>query len=131
MTTNISHPKSQTLAAFVSGRLSDEDSAAIEEHIDRCDSCCAKLQQIPTDKDEFVSELKDAINAPRLDEINQDGSFGTDLPRRIGPYKLLQRIGVGGMGEVWMAEQEEPVRRRVAIKLTHTGVNTKEVVARF
>ncbi len=51
--------------------------------------------------------------------------------RVIGNYKLLQRIGSGGMGEVWMAEQERPVRRRVAIKLIRTGMDTKEVVARF
>ena len=49
----------------------------------------------------------------------------------IGPYHLLQRIGVGGMGEVWLAEQKEPVRRRVAIKLIKAGMDTREVVARF
>ncbi|MCA9194745.1 MAG: serine/threonine protein kinase [Planctomycetales bacterium] len=48
-----------------------------------------------------------------------------------GKYKLLQQIGSGGMGEVWMAEQEKPVRRRVALKLIKTGMDTKEVVARF
>ena len=49
----------------------------------------------------------------------------------IGPYHLLQRIGVGGMGEVWLAEQKEPVRRRVAIKLIKARDGTREVVARF
>lgn len=49
----------------------------------------------------------------------------------IGPYHLLQRIGQGGMGEVWLAEQTQPVRRRVAIKLIKTGMDTREVVARF
>jgi eukaryotic-like serine/threonine-protein kinase len=49
----------------------------------------------------------------------------------IGPYHFLQRIGVGGMGEVWLAEQKEPVRRRVAIKLIKAGMDTREVVARF
>ncbi len=51
--------------------------------------------------------------------------------RRIGPYKLLQQIGEGGMGSVWMADQEEPVRRRVAIKLIKAGLDSKQVVARF
>ena len=51
--------------------------------------------------------------------------------RTIGPYKLLQRIGTGGMGEVWMADQEKPVRRRVALKLIKSGMDTKQVVARF
>lgn len=49
----------------------------------------------------------------------------------IGPYQLLQPIGSGGMGEVWLAEQTSPVRRRVALKLIKAGMDTGEVVARF
>ena len=49
----------------------------------------------------------------------------------IGRYKLLQRIGEGGCGVVWMAEQEEPVRRRIALKVIKLGMDTKAVVARF
>jgi hypothetical protein len=49
----------------------------------------------------------------------------------IGPYTLLEVIGQGGMGEVWLDEQRQPVRRRVAIKLIKVGMDTKEVVARF
>ncbi|MEO8427468.1 MAG: serine/threonine protein kinase, partial [Verrucomicrobiota bacterium] len=50
---------------------------------------------------------------------------------RIGRYKLLQQIGEGGCGVVYMAEQEEPVRRRVAVKVIKLGMDTKQVVARF
>jgi serine/threonine protein kinase len=50
---------------------------------------------------------------------------------RIGPYKLLQEIGRGGFGVVWMAEQEGPIRRRVALKIIKAGMDTKEVIARF
>ena len=50
--------------------------------------------------------------------------------RRIGRYRLLQLIGEGGMGEVWLAEQLEP-RRKVALKLIKVGMDTKQVVARF
>ena len=49
----------------------------------------------------------------------------------IGRYKLLEKIGEGGFGVVWMAEQEEPVRRRVALKIIKAGMDTREVVARF
>jgi non-specific serine/threonine protein kinase/serine/threonine-protein kinase len=49
----------------------------------------------------------------------------------IGPYELVERIGVGGMGEVWLADQHHPVRRRVAIKLIKAGMDTREVVARL
>jgi hypothetical protein len=49
----------------------------------------------------------------------------------IGNYHLLQKIGEGGMGEVWLAEQKEPVRRRVALKLVKSGMNTREVIGRF
>jgi WD40 repeat protein/serine/threonine protein kinase len=49
----------------------------------------------------------------------------------IGRYKLLQQIGEGGMGAVYMAEQEVPVRRRVALKIIKLGMDTKQVVARF
>jgi serine/threonine protein kinase len=50
---------------------------------------------------------------------------------RIGPYKLLQKIGEGGCGAVYMAEQERPVRRRVALKIIKLGMDTKSVIARF
>src|SRR5262245_36425585 len=50
---------------------------------------------------------------------------------RIGRYKLLQQIGEGGCGVVYMAEQAEPVRRRVALKVIKLGMDTKNVVARF
>ncbi|MSU63797.1 MAG: serine/threonine protein kinase [Pedosphaera sp.] len=50
---------------------------------------------------------------------------------RIGRYKLLQQIGEGGCGVVYMAEQEEPVRRRVAVKVIKLGMDTKNVIARF
>jgi len=49
----------------------------------------------------------------------------------IGPYKLLQRIGEGGMGVVYMAEQDKPVHRRVALKIIKLGMDTKQVIARF
>jgi non-specific serine/threonine protein kinase/serine/threonine-protein kinase len=49
----------------------------------------------------------------------------------IGPYRLLQRVGEGGMGEVWLAEQTRPVHRQVALKVIKAGMDTAQVVARF
>ena len=49
----------------------------------------------------------------------------------IGPYKLLEQIGEGGFGVVFMAEQTEPVRRKVALKILKPGMETRQVVARF
>jgi len=49
----------------------------------------------------------------------------------IGPYKLLQQIGEGGMGVVYMAEQTEPVSRRVALKIIKPGMDSRQVIARF
>jgi len=51
--------------------------------------------------------------------------------RRIGGFDLLERIGEGAMGEVWLAEQTAPVRRRVAVKIVKAGTGSREVIARF
>ena len=52
-------------------------------------------------------------------------------PERIGPYRILQPLKEGGMGIVYLAEQQEPIRRRVALKLIKLGMDSREVVARF
>src|SRR5262249_26376836 len=49
----------------------------------------------------------------------------------IGQYKLLQPVGEGGMGTVWMAEQTQPVQRTVALKIVKAGLDTRQVIARF
>src|SRR5262245_49286599 len=49
----------------------------------------------------------------------------------IGPYKLLEQIGEGGFGVVFMAEQQQPIRRKVALKVLKPGMDTQQVVARF
>jgi hypothetical protein len=52
-------------------------------------------------------------------------------PERIGPYQILDRLGEGGMGTVWLAEQKHPVRRRVALKVIKLGMDSKAVLRRF
>jgi serine/threonine protein kinase len=57
---------------------------------------------------------------------------GSEAPgTQIGPYKVVEPIGEGGMGTVWMARQQEPVRRMVALKLIKAGMDSKQIVARF
>ena len=50
---------------------------------------------------------------------------------RIGPYKLHEQIGEGGFGVVFMAEQQEPIRRKVAVKIVKPGMDSRQVIARF
>src|SRR5438552_8112428 len=68
--------------------------------------------------------LKNTLLSPTASIIEKPGD-------KIGRYKLLQQIGEGGCGLVYMAEQAEPVRRRVALKVIKPGMNTKSVIARF
>jgi serine/threonine protein kinase/tetratricopeptide (TPR) repeat protein len=58
-------------------------------------------------------------------------SIGEGPGTHIGPYKLLEQIGEGGFGVVFMAEQQQPVRRKVALKIVKPGMDTRQVVARF
>ncbi len=67
------------------------------------------------------------VNAPQ-----GPGGHAIDLPRdRVGPYRLLNKIGEGGCGVVYQAEQTAPVKRRVALKVIKLGMDTRRVVARF
>jgi eukaryotic-like serine/threonine-protein kinase len=79
------------------------------------------------------ASARDATSVPEVDStVSVRRPAITEGPGiRIGPYKLLQQIGEGGMGTVFMAEQEHPVRRRVALKVIKTGMDTGQVVARF
>ena len=56
---------------------------------------------------------------------------GAPPPTIIGPYQLVRRLGEGGMGEVWEADQQAPVRRHDALKLIKLGMGSREIIARF
>ena len=62
---------------------------------------------------------------------NTNASGPLTANERIGPYKLLEQIGEGGFGVVYMADQVQPIQRRVAIKIIKPGMDTKQVIARF
>ena len=64
-------------------------------------------------------------------ELTIDQPIAEHTGSEIDRYKLLEQIGEGGMGVVYMAEQQRPVRRKVALKIIKPGMDTKQVVARF
>ena len=69
---------------------------------------------------------------PEGDEPTMDLPLSTQRPgAQIGPYKLRERLGEGGMGVVWAAEQKKPLRRKVALKVIKPGMDTEQVLARF
>jgi serine/threonine protein kinase/tetratricopeptide (TPR) repeat protein len=87
----------------------------------------------PADVQQRVEKLLAADRRlhPTADFQLPHPTFESPESRMIGSFKLLQLIGEGGMGEVWMAEQQHPVRRRVALKLIRSDSPTKEIIARF
>jgi tRNA A-37 threonylcarbamoyl transferase component Bud32 len=109
----------------------------------------AKAMVAGPERDRFLAdtccddaELKEQVLS-LLEADEQSGDFlKQPLPRaldavaerpgeNIGHYKLLEKIGEGGCGVVYMAEQEQPIRRRVALKIIKLGMDTRQVVARF
>ena len=84
---------------------------------------------MPPESDPSTPPPSDAIARVLESALEADAP---EMPgSHIGPYKLLQEIGEGGFGNVWMAEQQEPIRRRVALKIIKLGMDTREVIARF
>jgi non-specific serine/threonine protein kinase/serine/threonine-protein kinase len=88
----------------------------------------AYLDKVCAGNDDLRREVEALLD---FDRSTTDPSEGQRPPERIGSFHLLQKLGEGGMGEVWEAEQERPVRRRVAFKVIKWGMDTKEVLARF
>jgi len=81
--------------------------------------CAPALESVAADAAQVLSAAESAVE-PEIPET-----------KCIGPYKLLQKLGEGGYGVVYMAEQEQPIRRRVALKIIKLGMDTKSVIARF
>jgi serine/threonine protein kinase/Flp pilus assembly protein TadD len=127
----------------------------VDESLDRLESLfVATLQKAPADRAAYLGQA--CVDDPALRERVEAllraqeaaGSFleppvpsnvvtvegqpvGEGPGTTIGPYKLLQQIGEGGMGTVWMAQQTEPVKRLVAVKLIRAGMDSQQVIARF
>jgi serine/threonine protein kinase len=96
-----------------------------------CDGDAARIADV-----EALLAAADALDS-LLDSPDPFGVATIDQPANertgtmIGPYKLIEQIGEGGMGAVWMAQQQEPVKRLVAVKLIKAGMDSKQIIARF
>jgi hypothetical protein len=140
-------PESQLEAAvfFVASKVIDPDLRA--QFLDqacaedaRMRAAVAELLQAHAGAEDFFAQSQEAVMMPGMDaqvataiqELDVE-IVATDerVGSRVGRYKLLQKIGEGGCGTVYLAEQEEPVRRQVALKVIKLGMDTKSVIARF
>ncbi len=88
-----------------------------------------ELLEIDRDAEEFFEFPPEVENpeAPPAEDGGGEGGIGA----RIGPYRLIDRLGSGGCGVVYLAEQQEPVKRKVALKIIRLGMDTESVIARF
>ena len=112
--------------------LQIEDPAGRVAYLDKA---CGDDAELPQRVESLLAAFGKAGSF--LQKPAVDAAVTTDEPLRegpssqIGPYKLLEQIGEGGMGVVFMAEQTRPVQRRVALKIIKAGMDTRQVVARF
>src|SRR5262249_13324590 len=110
-------------ATFLDGACGGD--AALRQ---RLEALLSKHDQAGSFLEEPVLTRVIAANASLQDVEPPAESVGQVL---AGRYKLLEPIGEGGMGSVWMAQQTEPVKRLVAVKLIKAGMDSKQVIARF
>jgi serine/threonine protein kinase/tetratricopeptide (TPR) repeat protein len=84
--------------------------------------------RVRAEVESLVASLEETRIASLVDVDRADVS---DVGRRIGPYEIVELIGEGGFGSVYLAEQREPMRRSVALKIIKLGMDTKQVITRF
>jgi serine/threonine protein kinase/tetratricopeptide (TPR) repeat protein len=111
--------------------MDEAEAARLREHLTKCEKCAQRDAKV-------VAEHEDLIG--RLRKVGGSGQQGMDVAGHapdfvigecIGPYRLLEKLGEGGFGVVFLAEQQAPMRRRVALKVIKLGMDTKAVIARF
>lgn len=111
--------------------LSTLDASAVQGELDRLVGSDRKLREAVISLLDARADADDAglMTAPTA--ALPGGMITETVGSVIGPYKVLQTIGEGGFGSVFLAEQSRPVRRRVALKIIKLGMDTKQVIARF
>ena len=105
------------------------DSAQRAKFLDRICQGDEKLRQSVVELLSLHDTADGFLDSPPFVQVEPEPSEQADAI--IGRYRLIQRIGEGGFGDVWEAEQREPVHRRVALKIIKPGMDTRRVVARF
>ena len=96
------------------------------------DQACSGNPELRMEVDAILTAQEQAGGFLESPILGPDAEEGSEfLGARIGRYRILEQIGEGGFGIVYMAEQESPVRRKVALKVIKTGMDTRQVIARF
>jgi serine/threonine protein kinase len=118
---------------FITALEKKDDPAALAAYLDTvCSGNAAlrtrieRLLRLHSEAGSFLEQPAEDGAVEALTTVSRM-AVGT----RLGPYKLLQKLGEGGMGVVWVAEQQEPVKRRVALKVIKPGMDSAQVVRRF
>ncbi|MBX3744045.1 MAG: serine/threonine protein kinase [Verrucomicrobiae bacterium] len=112
--------------------LEREDPAERTAFLDEAFRSCPDLRARAESLIQAHTELGGFLEQPALGAGRQtDRSSGLEAGERIGRYVTVEPIGEGGCGRVYLAEQEEPVRRRVALKVIKPGMDSRQVIARF
>ena len=129
-----------TIMPSIQQREEDIFAAALErplaQRAEFLDEACADDPSLRRRLEVLLAmhEQADALPPPPADAgnpANQREPVDESLGRMIGRYKLMEKLGEGGCGVVYIADQSEPVRRRVALKLIKLGMDTRQVIARF
>src|SRR5215813_2759044 len=94
------------------------------------DQVCSQDSALRTEVESLIAAHGDAYRLSESPWREQSVEPETQ-PKQIGPYRLLKELGVGGMGQVWLSEQTEPVHRQVALKLIRAGMYDGSTVQRF
>src|SRR5262249_39308744 len=126
----MSHVKANAKAIFLEA-LDHKDPSELLRFLDQS---CGTDRALRARVEELLCAHRDAGNflgKPDQPEVASDIPLAERPGTAVGPYKLLEQIGEGGFGVVFMAEQQRPVRRKVALKVVKPGMDTRQVVARF
>ncbi len=137
------------LNRYHAGELDEAEEARVREHLAECQKCAQRDAELVAQHEDLLGRVKGMKlseapggqpgptrtrrreRAGRGRGAEAEGKTAQMLGRFIGPYKLLEVLGEGGFGVVYLAEQVEPVRRRVALKIIKPGMDSRAVIARF